>query len=179
MFYKSLFYVFFFISFSFQGCLTFHRISYEINLENELKGKGTIKVYDIRSDSETDQEFGDDKNSLFDYMLKSEEFISDMRNEGKEVTSRRLYAEDDMLHAEVNFNFKDVKKVEGIEYDGSFYFLTMEPEDSINFTNGEIIISNNYKRILWDKNVETIEFEIIASDYDDGSYRKLAPFYEE
>jgi hypothetical protein len=167
MFYKSLFYVFFFISFSFQGCLTFHRISYEINLENELKGKGTIKVYDIRSDAETDQEFGDDKNSLFDYMLKSEEFISDMRNEGKEVTSRRLYAEDDMLHAE------------GIEYDGSFYFLTMEPEDSINFTNGEVIISNNYKRILWDKNVETIEFEIIASDYDDGSYRKLAPFYEE
>jgi hypothetical protein len=179
MVYMRLFPFFLLISISFQGCLTFHRISYKIKLEDELKGKGTIEIYDIRSDAETDGEFEDDKNSLFDYMLKSEEFIFDMRNEGKEVTSRRLYAEDNMLHAEVNFNFKDVKKVEGIEYDGSFYFLTMEHGDSINFTNGEVIISKDYKRILWDKNVETIEFEIIASDYDNGSYRKLAPFYEE
>jgi hypothetical protein len=179
MVYRCLFPVFLLISFSFYGCLTFHRISYKINLEDELKGKGTIEIYDIRSDAETKQEFGDDKNSLFDYMLKSEEFISDMHNEGKEVTSRKLYVENDMLDAELNFNFENVKKVEGIEYDGSFYFITMELGDSIHFTNGEVIISDNYKRILWDKNVETLIFEIIATNYTDDSYRKLAPFYKE
>lgn len=179
MVYTRLFPLFLLISFSFQACLTFHRISYKINLEDELKGKGTIEIYDIRSNADTDEEFNDDKNSLFDYMLKSEDFVSDMYNEGKDIISRRLYVENDVLNAKVEFDFKDVKKVEGIAYDGHFYFLTMEQEDSIHSTNGEVIVSDDYKRILWDKNVETIMFEIVATDYSDNSYRKLALFYKE
>jgi hypothetical protein len=166
-------------SFIFPGCLTFHRISYELTLENDLKGEGIIRVYNIKSDAETDEEFDDDKKTLFDYMLKSGEFISDMENEGKEITSRRLYIKDDLLHAEVKFTFEDVRKVEGIAFEEGFYHLTMELKDSIYSTNGEVIFSDDYKRIVWSSNEKTLLFDMLATDYEDTFYKDLAPYYKE
>ncbi len=167
------------VSFSVSGCLTFHRISYELHLEDDLKGKGTIRIYDIRSDAETDEELEEDKTTLFDYIHKSEKFISDMQNEGKDITSRRLYVKDDLLNGEVRFNFDDIRKVEGITSEEGFYYITMELEDSIYSTNGEVIFSDEYKRIVWDKSTMTLLFEMIATDYDDSYYKDLAPFYIE
>lgn len=167
------------ISFFLKGCLTFHRISYELILEDELNGNGVIKVYDIRSDAETNKEFEEDKKTLFEYMLKDKQFLTDMKNEGKQITSRRLFAEDDKLNGEAEFNFDDIRKVEGIAFEDGFYYITMELEDSIYSTNGEIIISDNFKRIVWDKNTETLFFEMIAADYDDTYYRDLAPYFNE
>lgn len=167
------------ISFTISGCLTFHRIAYELNLEDDLKGNGTIRIYDIRSDAETDEEFAEDKNSLFDYIHKSQGFISDMQKEGKDITSRRLYKKDDLLNGEVKFNFDDIRKVEGVASEEGFYYLTMELEDSIYSTNGEVIFSDDYKRIVWDKSTKTLLFEMIATDYDDSYYKDLAPFYKE
>jgi len=176
---KQLLLIFIISSFFLSGCLTFHRISYELNLDDDLKGKGIIKVFDIRSDAETEEEFEEDKNTLFDYIYKSEGFISDMHNEGKDITSRRLYVKDDLLHGEVRFNFDDIRKVEGIASEEGFYYLTMELEDSIYSTNGEVILSDEYKRIVWDKSAKTLLFEMIATDYDDSYYKDLAPFYKE
>jgi len=176
---KQLLLIFIITSFVLSGCLTFHRISYELNLDDDLKGKGIIKVFDIRSDAETEEEFEEDKNTLFDYIYKSEGFISDMHNEGKDITSRRLYVKDDLLHGEVRFSFDDIRKVEGIATEEGFYYLTMELEDSIYSTNGEVILSNEYKRIVWDKSAKTLLFEMIATDYDDSYYKYLAPFYKE
>ena len=175
---KQLLMIVVLISFFFPGCLTFHRISYELNLEGQLNGKGIIRVYDIRSNAETDEDFEEDKNTLFDYMYKSNNFISDMRNEGKNIISRRLYLKDDLLNGEVKITFDDIRKVEGIAFEDGFYYMTMDLEDSIYSTNGEIIISDEYKRIIWDKSVKTILFEIVATDYDDN-YLDLAPYYKE
>ncbi|HSP87095.1 MAG TPA: hypothetical protein VLN45_03120 [Ignavibacteriaceae bacterium] len=161
------------------GCLTFHRISYEINLENDIKGNGTIRIYDIRSDADNEEGFDEDKNTLFDYIHKGENFLADMQNEGKDISSRRLYVKDDLLNGEVKFNFDDVRKVEGIAAEENFYYITMELSDSIYSTNGEVIFSEDYKRIVWDKSTKTLLFEMIATDYDDSFYRDLAPFYKE
>ena len=164
---------------TFQGCLTFHRISYELNLEGQLNGKGIIRVYDIRSNAETGEDFEEDKNTLFDYMYKNNDFISDMKNEGKNIMSRRLYIKDDLLNGEVKINFEDIRKVEGIAFEDGFYYLTMDTEDSIYSTNGQIILSDDYKRIVWDKNIKALLFEIVDTDYDDGIYRDLVPHYKE
>ncbi|MDO8548954.1 MAG: hypothetical protein Q7S39_02225 [Ignavibacteria bacterium] len=176
---KHLLIIFIIVSFFLSGCLTFHRISYELNLEDDLKGKGIIKIFDIRSDAETDEEFEEDKNTLFEYTLKSEQFLTDMQNEGKDITSRRLYVKDDLLHGEAKFNFDDIRKVEGIAFEDDFYYITMELEDSIYSTNGEVIFSDDFKRIVWDKSTKTLLFEMIATDYDDSYYKQLAPFYKE
>lgn len=165
--------------FIFSGCLTFHRISYKLNLEGELKGNGIITVYDIRSDAETESEFEEDKLTLFNYILDSENFLNDMRYEGKIILSRELFKEDNLLNGRAEFNFNDIRDVEAISYEDGFYFLTMDLQDSIHSTNGEVVYSDDYKRIIWGKDVKTIEFEMISTDYDDMYYRDLAPFYEE
>jgi len=102
-----------------------------------------------------------------------------MKNEGKGITSRRLYVKDDLLNGEVRINFDDVRKVEGISFEDGFYYMTLDLEDSVYSTNGEIIYSDEYKRIVWDKNVKTLLFDMIAIDYDDMYYKDLAPFYKE
>jgi len=76
-------------------------------------------------------------------------------------------------------NFDDVRKVEGISFEDGFYYMTLDLEDSVYSTNGEIIYSDEYKRIVWDKNVKTLLFDMIAIDYDDMYYKDLAPFYKE
>ena len=171
----------FFISISFfiSGMSYFSPDPYELNIENGFEGKGTIRIYDIRSDGETDEEFAEDKNTLFDYIYKSEQFLTDMKSEGKDITSRRLYVKDSLLDGEVKLNFNDVKDIETIAFEDGFYYLTMEPDDSIYSTNGEIINNDEYKRIVWDKSVKTLLFEIVATDYDDNIYKELAPYYKE
>ncbi len=161
------------------GCLTFHRISYQLNLEGDLKGKGVINIYDIRSGAESDSDFAEDKKTLFDYIQKSDQFITDMHNEGKDIVSRRLYVKDGDLNGVVNLNFDDVRKIEGIGFEDGLYYLTVQPDDSIYSTNGKIIYSSGYKRIIWDKSIKTLMFEMLASDYGDGTFKELAPFYKE
>lgn len=161
------------------GCLTFHRISYQLTLKDEFSGTGIIKVYDIRSDAETDAEFEDDKKTLFKFILNSEQFLTEMNNEGKNISSRKLYKEDNLLNGETLFSFNDIRQVEGISFEDGFYFITMELEDSIYYTNGEIIFSDEFKRIVWDQNIETLIFEMVATDYDDMYYKDLAPYYKE
>ncbi len=161
------------------GCLTFHRISYQLNLEGDLKGKGVINIYDIRSGAESDSDFAEDKQTLFDYIQKSDQFITDMHSEGKDITSRRLYVKDGTLNGVVNLDFDDVRKIEGIGFEDGLYYLTVQPDDSIYSTNGKIIYSSGYKRIIWDKSIKTLMFEMLASDYGDGTFKELAPFYKE
>jgi hypothetical protein len=164
---------------TFQGCLTFHKISYKLILEDDLAGSGVIIVHDIRSDAETDEEFEEDKNTLFDYILKSDMFLSDMLNEGKDITSRNLFLENNLLNGKTEFDFEDIRDVEAISFEDGFYYLTLELQDSVNSTNGEIIYSEDFKRIVWGKNTSIITFEMIATDFDDMNYRELAPFYKE
>ena len=161
------------------GCLTFHRISYQLNLDGDLNGKGIINIYDIRSGAESDSDFAEDQNTLFDYIQKSDQFITDMHNEGKDITSRRLYVKDGILNGVVDLDFDDIRKIEGIGFEDGLYYLTVQPEDSIYSTNGKIIYSAGYKRIIWDKSIKTIMFEMMASDYGDGTFKELAPFYKE
>ena len=167
------------ISFLLPGCLTFHRISYQLNLEGDLKGKGVINIYDIRSGAESDSDFAEDKKTLFDYIQKSDQFITDMHSEGKDITSRRLYVKDGTLNGVVNLDFDDVRKIEGIGFEDGLYYLTVQPDDSIYSTNGKIIYSSGYKRIIWDKSIKTLMFEMLASDYGDGTFKELAPFYKD
>ena len=178
---KKYFFIIFIgaVLFLLPGCLTFHRISYQLNLEGDLKGKGVINIYDIRSGAENDSDFTEDKKTLFDYIQKSDQFIADMHNEGKDITSRKLYVKDGVLNGVVNLSFDDVRKIEGIGFEDGLYYLTVQPDDSIYSTNGKIIYSTGYKRIIWDKSVKTIMFEMMASDYSDSTFKELAPFYKE
>ena len=160
------------------GCLTFHKVSYDVNLEGPKNGTVTMTIYDIKSDAETSSQFEEDKDTLFSYILKSDDFLKTMLNEGKNFTSRELYIENNKLNGKAVFSFNDIRRVEGIVYDEGFYYLTMEVDDSVISTNGEVIKSKDHKRIIWDRNFKTLKFEMFVTSYKDNGYKELAPFYK-
>ncbi len=164
--------------FSASGCLIFHKVAYEIKLNPDESGTTTVSVTDIRSNAKTDQDFEEDKNNLFSYMLKSDEFIESMKKNRKNIVKRDLYLDGDTLNGRAVYKFDNIKGIEGIEYEGGFYFLTLGVDDSVVSTNGEIIKSKDYKRILWDSNINPLKFEMFSFSFDNNPYRKLAPFYD-
>lgn len=167
--------IFILILISTPGCLVFEKISYEIKLNEDKSGSAKIYVTDLTSDASDDEAFSQDTSALFSFMLKSSEFIEDMKSEGRFITSRKLILTDDKLDAEAEYNFNNIAGVENIAYEDGFFYLTIDLADSVISTNGEIIKSKNYKRILWDDKQKLLKFEIFSVETD--AYRKLAPYY--
>ena len=162
-----------------QGCLVFHSASYEIKLEDNASGTVEVYIKDIRSDAINSSELNEDKIQLFDYYLKGEEFISQMKDEGKNIFDRKLFVSEGKLNGAVKYSFDDISKVEGIVYQDHFYFLTLGLEDSIISTNGEIIISPDHKRIIWDNSIKTLKFEMFSTDVEGGELTELTKYLEE
>jgi hypothetical protein len=161
-----------------QGCLVFHTVSYEVNLDTEKSGTVTMLITDIRSDALDASELEKDKKQLFQDMLKGDDFVKQMSDEGKNILDRQLFISDDKLNGTVKYSFEDVSKVEGIVYQEPFYFITISLEDSIISTNGEIIISEGHKRIMWDNSIKTLKFEMFSVDVENGSLVELTKYLQ-
>ncbi len=83
-----------------------------------------------------------------------------------------------MLDGKAEYAFNDINKVEGIRFEDGFYYLTLALDDSVISTNGQIIKSKEYKRILWDKSIKVLKFEMYSSGFDDNTFKALAQFYK-
>jgi hypothetical protein len=162
-----------------QGCLVFHTVSYEINLVDEKSGTVKMEIIDIRSDAMNASELEEDKLQLFHFIFKSDDFIVQMKDEGKNITDRQLIAVEGNLNGVAKYSFDDISKVEGIVYDDPFYYLTLGLEDSIITTNGEIIVSDQYKRIMWDNSIKTLKFEMFSANVENSNLVELAQYLEE
>ena len=162
-----------------QGCLVIHSVSYEIIMADEKSGTVTIQVTDIRSDAMNTSELEEDKKQLFQELLKGDDFVKQMRDEGKNILNRQLYISNDKLNGTVKYSFEDVSKVEGIVYEKPFYFLTLSLEDSVISTNGEVVISEGHKRIMWDNSLKTLKFNMFSADVESGSLVELTKYLEE
>jgi len=167
------------LSVSLQGCLVFNTVSYEVKLEGENSGSVNLQVNDIRSDAINVSELEEDKNQLFNFIWKSDDFVQQMKEEGKLVTDRQLYVLNGKLIGNLSYNFNDITTVEGIQYQDPFYFLTLSPEDSIVSTNGEVIKSEGLKRIMWDNSIKTLKFEMFSANVQSGSLVELSQYLEE
>ena len=162
-----------------QGCLVFHTVSYKISLQDEKSGTVKMEVEDIRSDAMNSSELEEDKLQLFNFLLKSDEFIEQMKDEGKNITDRQLVVKEGKLNGQVEYSFGDISKVEGIVYQDPFYFITLNSEDSVISTNGEIIVSEEHKRIMWDNSMSVLKFKMFSADVENSNLVKLEQYLEE
>ncbi len=174
----SIILISFILVFLTQGCLLFHSVSYKVELDGTNSGTVTVLVEDIRSDAMNSEELDSDKKNLFEFILESDDFITLMEDEGQYITSRELFNNDGTLSGKATFIFDDITKVEGIVFEEPFYFLTINPEDSILETNGEVIISKDYKRIIWDDTFKTLKFKMFSEDFEGKSLTGMLQFYE-
>ena len=176
---KNLIIVALFVSVTllFTGCLVSEKISYSIKLQTPTSGIVTMQFYNIKSNANSDKEFDEDKDNLFSYILKSEKLKTQLEGQGKDVISRELYRDGNKLNGKAEYKFKDITKVEGIRFEDGFYYLTLALDDSVISTNGQIIKSKEYKRILWDKSFKELKFEMYSSGFNDNTFKSLAQFY--
>jgi hypothetical protein len=172
----SLFTLFFFASI-FYGCLIFNKISYTIKIDKDTTGTATVLVSDIRSDASAGSNLEADKKNLFEYIYKSDDFINQMKDEGKTITNRELFLRGDTLLGKTDFSFRSIFNVEKIQYQDGFYFLTLTLDDSVLTTNGQIIYSKDHKRILWDNSFKTLKFEMLGFPFKKDEYTRLSPFF--
>jgi len=163
---------------SLPGCIVFNTVSYEVKLNDDRTGTANLQVNNIKSDALNVSELEEDKNQLFKFMLKSYDFIEQMKEEGKFITDRKLYISDEKLNGKLSFDFNNISTVEGIQYQEPFYFLTLGLEDSIVTTNGEIIYSEGLKRIMWDNSMKTLTFEMFSADVQGGSLVDLKKYLD-
>ena len=162
-----------------QGCLVFHTVSYEVNLDDEKSGTVTMQVNDIRSDAMNVSELEEDKKQLFNFIWKSDEFVEQMKDEGKSISDRQLYVSEETLNGTLKYTFQDISNVEGIMYQEPFYFLTLSLEDSIISTNGEVVVSEGHKRIMWDNSLNTLKFKMFSANVENSSLVGLSKYLEE
>jgi hypothetical protein len=153
-------------------------MSYTININKDAdtSGTATVIVSDIRSDA-AGSNLETDKKNLFEYVLKSPEFINQMKDEGKNITSRALFIQCDTLMGKSDFSFNSIFNVEKIQYQDGFYYLTLTLDDSVLTTNGQIIYSKDHKRILWDKSFKVLKFEMLGFPFKKDEYTRLSPFF--
>ena len=174
---KKILILFFFLTLL-QGCLVFNSVSYQVDLTDTNSGTVSMNVKDIRSDAMDASELEKDKKQLFQDMLKSEDFVNQLKDQGRNILSRNLYVDSGKLNGSVEYSFKDISSVENFVYQDPFYYVTLNPADSIISTNGEVVVSKDYKRIMWDKSVKTLKFEMFSTDTDNSNLVELVQYFD-
>jgi hypothetical protein len=159
------------------GCLLFNTASYNVNIYDDGTGDVQVVIQDIRTDAESDTTLSKDKDMLFNYMLKSDEFLQMMKKRGDNIQSRSLYVDGNKLNAKVFYKFNNISDVENMQKDKDFYYLTLQPTDSVVSTNGEVITTAEHKRILWKRDAKNIKFEMLGTSYEGTNYKSLKPYY--
>lgn len=159
------------------GCVLFNTVSYEITRRTETSGSALVIINDISTDANNEEEEQNDVNIIFDYALKSTQFITDMESEGKKITNRKLFVEGNKLNAMISFDFDDLSKVEGIQFDDPYYYLTLAAEDSVVSTNGQLFEYNEYKRIVWDKSIKVLKFTMFSDNTNRKDVKSMSSYY--
>lgn len=160
------------------GCLIIHTVQYEITPSGAASGTAVLIVEDIRSDAINSSELDEDKKNLFEFMYKSDEFIQQMKDEGKTIKSRELIVDNGKLNGKITFDYNDIQIVEGIVYEEPFYYLTLSAEDSVISTNGELIKSDMHKRIIWDNSIKVLKFKMFSDKVEGQNLLSMAQYYK-
>lgn len=153
------------------GCLTFKTVEYDLIVNKDLSAKGKVIFKGIGSDVVDTEQRKLDLEGLYDYGLKSQDFIKDRKAEGKSVTSRKLYLKDDLLIAEIEFTVKHVGEIEGFYINDSFIYIDVDKDSELISANGEVNTYGGGKQVLWKKGPGKIEYSV--SVFNDEQW---APF---
>lgn len=176
---KKIFYLVLLLSFTqITGCIVFNNVSYEITVNDDGTGTALLTIEDINTDATTQEAIDEDVKSILEHGLKSQQFVDDMKSEGKIIVSRNVMIENEKLNSIVAYQFSEISRVEGMQFDDPFYYLTIPVEDSIISTNGQVTKTAEYQRIVWDKSIETLKFKMYSDDTNREGLTSLAKFYQ-
>ncbi len=142
------------------GCLTFKTVEYDLVVNKDLSAKGKVTFRGIGSDV-ADQEQRDlDLEGLVNYGLKSKNFISDRKSEGKTILSRKLTVKNNLLVAEIEFSVKNVGEIEGVYMNEQYIYIDVDKDSDLISANGEVNQYGGGKQVLWKKGPGKLQYSV-------------------
>ena len=85
----------------FTGCIVFNNVSYEVTLNEDGTGTALLTIEDINTDAVTKEAIDEDVKSILEHGLKSQQFVEDMKSEGKRIISRNVVIENEKQHIRI------------------------------------------------------------------------------
>lgn len=162
----------------FTGCIVFNNVSYEVKINEDGFGTASLIIEDINTDAINNEAIDEDVKSILEHGLKSQQFVEDMKSEGKKIILRDVVIENEKLNAVVNYEFDDITRVEGMQFEDPYYYLTIPVEDSIISTNGQVTKTAEYQRIVWDKSIDVLKFKMFSDNTNREGLTSLAKFFQ-
>lgn len=162
----------------FSGCLTFKTIEYELTVNKDLSAKGKVVFKGIGSDVADNEQRQLDLNGLLDYCFKSKQFVEDRKQEGRIVTNRKLYIQNNLLVGEIEFSVKSIGDIEGFYENDDYLYIDISNEFILDKSNGELIEYSGGKQVLWKKGSGKISYSISNYTLDQWDPFSLTKEYE-
>ena len=175
---KNIFMMFVVVISQLTGCIVFNNVSYEVKINEDGSGTASLLIEDINTDAINNEAIDEDVKSILEHGLKSQQFVENMKSEGKKIILRDVVIENEKLNAMVNYEFDDITRVEGMQFEDPYYYLTIPVDDSIISTNGQVTKTAEYQRIVWDKSVGVLKFKMFSDDTNREGLTSLAKFYK-
>jgi hypothetical protein len=141
------------------GCILIRTTEHRINLRPDGGGEAVLRLIDIRTDELADSLAERD----FRIMMSSfdQGGMDDFEQNGRQVTSKRLFTRNDTLYAEIGYTFNGLGAIEGLHVTRDELYLVVNDSRDIVRTNGRIEpYQNSSQRIVWDRDAQRLLFQI-------------------
>jgi hypothetical protein len=157
------------------GCILIRTTEHRINLRSDGSGEAVLRLIDIRSNETVDSLAERD----FRIMMSSfgQEGTNDFEENGRKLTTKRLFARNDTLVAEIEYTFTGLGAIEGLHVTNEELYLVVNDSREVVRTNGRVEMwQKTSQRIVWKRDVERLLFQIREKSLPPST--SLARFYE-
>jgi len=141
------------------GCILIRTTEHRITLRSDGSGEAALRLIDIRSDETVDSLAERDFRILMSSF--DQEATKDFEDNGRKVTSKRLFTRNDTLVAEIEYTFTGLGSIEGLHVtDHELYLVVTDSRDIVR-TNGHVEPwQKGSQRIVWDRDALRLMFQI-------------------
>jgi hypothetical protein len=141
------------------GCILIRTTEHRITLRSDGSGEAVLRLIDIRSDETVDSLAQRDFRILMSSF--DQEATNDFEDNGRKVTSKKLFTRNDTLFAEVGYTFTGLGGIEGLHVTNNELYLVVNESREVVRTNGRVEAwQENAQRIVWDRNALRLMFQI-------------------
>ena len=157
------------------GCILIRTTEHRINLRPDGSGEAVLRLIDIRSDETVDSLAERD----FRIMMSSfgQEGANDFEENGRKLTTKRLFARNDTLVAEIEYTFTGLGSIEGLHVTNEELYLVVNESREVVRTNGRVETwQKTSQRIVWNRDAQRLLFQIREKSLSPST--SLARFYE-
>jgi len=143
----------------FHGCLLVRTTEHHVRLNADGSGEAILRLYDIRSDAQSDSGIASDVARLL--VVANGKGVSLFEQNTRKLRGRQFMISGDTLSMEIDYTFSSYTAVEGLRVNADNLFLVVGPTMDILKTNGKVEDwMEDLRRIVWPRDATRLSYII-------------------